>query len=261
MGPDSGSCCATGRQKDQWCFASRCSARRWSPCQWSDRKGAGFQDGAARRVRLIADRCSVGELCAATWQRSTGFSSRLPLGLCWQWVSLEFTLPLNESSPHPLDQWELMDWISGGGGPLFCFLVCLFCICCCARCFIYSASLLLCGCACMRGCAALLREVTGLEMTVLPLPKDRPRFHGTSDFHQKLPSTAKAQGRVDESIHNRWVTIKSSAVKNQTPPRSQRESGSKANEKIQSGANDGNNIAESSPSSVHFTHYWSAARR
>lgn len=123
MGPDSGSCCATGRQKDQWCFASRCSARRWSPCQWSDRKGAGFQDGAARRVRLIADRCSVGELCAATWQRSTGFSSRLPLGLCWQWVSLEFTLPLNESSPHPPDQWELMDWISGGGGPLFCLFV------------------------------------------------------------------------------------------------------------------------------------------
>lgn len=39
---------------------------------------AGLRDVAAWRARLVA----AGELCGATWQRSTGFSSRLPLGLC-----------------------------------------------------------------------------------------------------------------------------------------------------------------------------------
>lgn len=52
---------------------------------------------------LITDSSPTGELCGATWHHSTRFSSRLPLGLCWQWVSLEFTLPVNKSLLHQTD--------------------------------------------------------------------------------------------------------------------------------------------------------------
>lgn len=48
-------------------------------------------------ARLITDSSPTGELCGVTWHHSTRFSSRLPLGLCWQWISLEFTLPVNKS--------------------------------------------------------------------------------------------------------------------------------------------------------------------
>lgn len=50
-------------------------------------------------ARLITGSSPAGELWRAAWHRSTRFSSRLPLGLCWQWVSLEFTLLVNKYPP------------------------------------------------------------------------------------------------------------------------------------------------------------------
>lgn len=64
-------------------------------------------------ARLITGSSPAGELWRAAWHRSTRFSSRLHLGLFWQWVSLEFTLLVNKHPPPPpltYGNW----WIIGG---------------------------------------------------------------------------------------------------------------------------------------------------
>lgn len=78
---------------------------------------------------LITDSSPTGELCGATWHHSTRFSSRLPLGLCWQWVSLEFTLPVNKSPLSP-NQWELMDHWKCSIIPICCTCFTQLCLLC-----------------------------------------------------------------------------------------------------------------------------------
>lgn len=76
-------------------------------------------------ARLITGSSPAGELWRAAWHRSTRFSSRLPLGLCWQWVSLEFTLLVNKypplTKPMGIDG-SLEALVSYCGLPLFYFM-------------------------------------------------------------------------------------------------------------------------------------------
>lgn len=83
-------------------------------------------------ARLITDSSPTGELCGATWHHSTRFSSRLPLGLCWQWVSLEFTLPVN--NPPSYHQTNGNWWIIGSA---LLFLD-IYAMCSCAYCVMWG---------------------------------------------------------------------------------------------------------------------------